>query len=298
MLTFQTRAKPMGFALCIVIVLFLLPMLFLSGCDSFKPFDDIPDANIEDEYYANLIERYTRYCYLYSYFVISDLAEANNGKGNGSVYYDLEGPAYKLYEDVYTEWKEEYPDKVQIVESHKDKLLKMVSEFTYSSGERRFESMKTIVDGYIKCVYLEDPEETDNYEIYVSADFLEKQPKERVKDYLTEHNIHVTNIVFKEIFTKFSQFTYPFKLAYPVDVYYYIGDEEIPEEKWKSATLNLDIFIGQDDNGNYVIEYISNADKYKEVIYPTDVMVESLDFDYDDTTEGMEDKSNKEDEDE
>ena len=250
-----------------IVVLFVLLFSSCGGSNAFKPFDDIPDANLEDEYYMNFIERYSRHEYIYSYLVEKYLGETR--------YTDfLEEPDFKFFEQVYNEWKETYPDKVKVAEDNAAKYIRLLNEMTHSTMPAHFDNMKEKINGYLKYVYLDDVSEKDNYEIYISKEFLDKQPKERVSQYLTEHNIKVTDIKFSDI-SNFSHRAYPLRVEYEFEIVYYIGDGEVPEKNWKTAPLKIEYFIGRDEKNNYIIRYISDPakDKGKEKPAEGDIMI-------------------------
>lgn len=281
------------------------------GDDSFKAFQEIPDANLGGEYYEHLIEKFTQYKNIYSYLVLEQLKNDEDTILAEAVEEETEedDSTFKLFEASYKNFQEKYPDKLAVIESYYPSLVEMTNRITSRNTVLHFETMKNVIDSYVSAVYINnyvpeipvetEPETDENGEIvptettyyppvdldyarenitqYVSSDFLEKNPQKAVADYLNGNNIHVTRIKFQEIFSSFEHHIYPFFVRYKYDIYYYIGDEPIEnEEKWHTATVTLDYYMGLDENRNYVIKYISNPAVKKEIIDAEDPKFEDF----------------------
>ena len=275
----KTKGKYWILGLITIVLVFLMSLLSSCGGGAHIPFSDIPDANLEDEYYMSYIQRYSRHEYIYSYLVMKHDVEVT-----GKDVYDTESPVFKFFEQVYSEWKENYPDKVKVADDNYLTLVRILTQFTSHSMPAHFESMKEIIDSYIKYVYLDDLSEKDNYETYVSESFREKQPKERVSNYLAENNIKIVEIDFNDYFSSFEYHAYPLRVIYDIKITYYIGDEEVPEKNWKTTTLKKEYFIGRDNTNNYIIKYISDPAKEegKEIHVEGELHVSDIPDEYED----------------
>ncbi|MCL2099955.1 MAG: hypothetical protein FWH24_05930 [Oscillospiraceae bacterium] len=268
--------------------------LAAGSCGGGEPefFDELPDADLGMEYYDHLVENFEQYKNIYSYLIIEHLNELEH---EDVVFAEDDEEGYlHLYEASYNYWLSEAPEKIEFAKEHAPRLYAMINRITHTNMELHFETMKSVIDSYVSEVYINSPEETapkeetdeendaensgvDETETfglshYVSEDFYNLMPHERVASYLAENDIYVKRIDFDDIFSEFSQYVYPFRIEYGYKIQYHTAENE----KMQTADVSAVYFLGLDENRNYIIEYISDPAVKKEIIKPDAPKIEDF----------------------
>jgi hypothetical protein len=302
--------KISGFILLIVIVS-CTALISCGGEESFRAFQEIPDADLGSEYFEHLIENYGQYINVYGHLFLEYMQENPHSEIETELGNE-DGAYIDLYEASYQNFIEKYPDRIELIRSNIPKLHDMVGRINYMNRVAHFETMKYVIDSYVSAAYINAPvaaaeptepqaDETDeNGEItpppapfvppvdidyareniadFVTAEFLAKNPHGAVADYLKENNIHVTKIVFSEVFKEFEQHIYPFRIGHDYRIYYYTGDTPVEDEKkWQTATVRAVYFLTMnEENRQYAISYISDPAVMQEIINADDPKIEDF----------------------
>ena len=257
------------------------------------PFRTIPDADLGSAEFEHLIRNLTQYQNIYSHLMVARIRE--RGDDSLAELEDDEGFRFALYEAAYYYWLERDPAMVGTIRANVPKLYDMNNRINRHNHVMHFEAMKHVIDSYVSAVYINSPappaaEEprTDaqvpepttffppvdleyaraNIASFVTPEFLAKNPHAAVANYLHEHNINVKRIIFNPVFTSFSQHVYPFRIEYRFRIEYYIGNEPVPESRWRSAAMQTVFFITMNENREYVIAYVSDPWAVREQFDP------------------------------
>ena len=261
------------------------------------PFRAIPDADLGSAKFERLIKNLTQYQNIYSHLMLEHI-RARGGDSLAELEDDDDGFRLALHEAAYNYWLERDPAMVGAIRANVPRLYDMNNRINRHNYILHFEAMKHVIDSYVSALYINSPAPpaaveplTDahgepvpepttffppvdleharaNIASFVTPEFLAKNPHAAVANYLHEHNINVKRIIFNPVFTSFNHHVYPFRIEYRFRIEYYIGDEPVPESRWRSAAVQAVFFVTMNEEREYVIAYVSDPWAVREQIDP------------------------------
>ncbi len=229
----------------VIFVLFFVLILTLAGCGSKElPFTNSPENSIKIDYMEDIVLNKDTYKEMYMDYASMRLV--------GFMSEDLEKFLTEM-ENVSTERVGKFAD-------NGDKFIAFqMSLDNYKEDINK--GTKTLVDNYLKYTRLGDKEATA---FGLSPELETQDPVGKVKKYMKDNDIKVTEISFPNGFEKVDYSIYPVKFTYRYVLKGTMGKKSFEKEVVQDFYVGIDWSKGKDkENIRDVIEYIRDVQEEK-----------------------------------
>lgn len=229
----------------VVFILFFVLILTLAGCGSKElPFTNSPENSIKIDYMEDIVLNKDTYKEMYMDYASMRLV--------GFMSEDLEKFLTEM-ENVSTERVGKFAD-------NGDKFIAFqMSLDNYKEDINK--GAKTLVDNYLKYTRLGDKEATA---FGLSPELEAQDPVGKVKKYMKDNDIKVTEISFPETFEQIDYSVYPVKFTYRYVLKGTMGKKSFEKEVVQNFYVGIDWSKGKDkENIRDVIEYIRDVQEEK-----------------------------------
>jgi len=229
----------------VIFVLFFVLILTLAGCGSKElPFTNSPENSIKIDYMEDIVLNKDTYKEMYMDYASMRLV--------GFMSEDLEKFLTEM-ENVSTERVGKFAD-------NGDKFIAFqMSLDNYKEDINK--GAKTLVDNYLKYTRLGDKEATA---FGLSPELEAQDPVGKVKKYMKDNDIKVTEISFPETFEQIDYSVYPVKFTYRYVLKGTMGKKSFEKEVVQNFYVGIDWSKGKDkENIRDVIEYIRDVQEEK-----------------------------------
>jgi len=225
-------------------VLFLALVLVFTGCGSKKelPFTNSPESSIKIDYMEDIIQNEDKYAEMYIKYTSARIF----------------GTMSEEFEQFISELENESEEKAVKFIDNADKFIALRSILNDDTKEVVKQDAKQIIDGYLRRSRLGD----ENTIFDLSPELEAQNPVGRVKEYMENNKIKVTEIDFPAGFENVNFDIYPFKFTYRYVLKGTVGNRNRPFEK----EVVQDFYYGIDwskgkekENMKMVIEYIHDV---------------------------------------
>jgi len=229
----------------VTFVLFFVLILTLAGCGSKElPFVNSPENSIKIDYMEDIVLNKDTYKEMYMDYASMRIV--------GFMSEDLEKFLTEM-ENVSTERVGKFVD-------NGDKFI-IINAVMENNKEGVLESTKEMVDNYLKYSRLGDENAT---EFGLSPELEAQDPVGKVKQYMKDNDIKVTEISFPNGFEKVDYSVYPVKFTYRYVLKGTMGKKSFEKEVVQDFYVGVDWSKGKDkENMRDVIEYIRDVKEDK-----------------------------------
>ena len=226
----------------IVYTLFcFIVILSLMGCSEKElPFTNSPENNIKIDYMEGIVQSPEKYKQMYKDYISARLT--------ANVSDELD--------KFITELKNKSTETAGKFADNSDKFI-IINAAMEKDKEDILESTKEMVDNYLKYSRLGDENAT---EFGLSPELEAQDPVGKVKKYMQDNDIKVTEISFPETFEQVDYSIYPIKFTYRYILKGTIGKKPFEKEVVQDFYVGIDWSKGKDlENMRDVIEYIRDV---------------------------------------
>lgn len=220
---------------CFIIILSLM------GCSEKElPFTNSPENDIKIDYMEDIVQNKDKYKKMYM-----DYASMR-----------IVGTMSEELEKFLTELENKSTETVGKFSDNGDKFI-VINAAIEKNKESIEESTKEMVDNYLKYSRLGDENAT---EFGLSPELEAQDPVGKVKKYMQDNDIKVTEITFPETFEQVDYSIYPIKFTYRYILKGTIGKKPFEKEVVQDFYIGIDWSKGKDlENMRDVIEYIRDV---------------------------------------
>ena len=226
----------------IVYTLFcFIVILSLMGCSEKElPFTNSTENNIKIDYMEGIVQSPEKYKQMYKDYISARLT--------ANVSDELD--------KFITELKNKSTETAGKFADNSDKFI-IINAAMEKDKEDILESTKEMVDNYLKYSRLGDENAT---EFGLSPELEAQDPVGKVKKYMQDNDIKVTEISFPETFEQVDYSIYPIKFTYRYILKGTIGKKPFEKEVVQDFYVGIDWSKGKDlENMRDVIEYIRDV---------------------------------------
>lgn len=223
-------------------VLFLALVLIFTGCGSKKelPFTNSPESSIKIDYMEDIIQNEDKYAEMYIKYTSARIF----------------GAVSEEFEQFISELKNESEEKAVKFIDNADKFIALRSILSDDTKEEVKQDAKQMIDGYLRRSRLGD----ENTTFDLSPELEAQNPIGRVKEYMENNKIKVTEIDFPEGFENVNFDIYPFKFTYRYVLKGTVGNRPFEKEVVQDFYYGIDWSKGKEkENMKTVIEYIHDV---------------------------------------
>lgn len=216
-------------------------ILSLMGCSEKElPFTNSPENNIKIDYMEGIVQSPEKYKQMYKDYISARLT--------ANVSDELD--------KFITELKNKSTETAGKFADNSDKFI-IINAAMEKDKEDILESTKEMVDNYLKYSRLGDENAT---EFGLSPELEAQDPVGKVKKYMQDNDIKVTEISFPETFEQVDYSIYPIKFTYRYILKGTIGKKPFEKEVVQDFYVGIDWSKGKDlENMRDVIEYIRDV---------------------------------------
>lgn len=229
----------------IIFILSTVLCLSLAGCGKDElPFTNSPENNIKIDYMEDIVLNKDTYKEMYMDYASMRIV--------GFMSEDLEKFLTEM-ENVSTERVGKFAD-------NGDKFF-LINAAMEKNKEGILESTKEMVDNYLRYSRLGDENAT---EFGLSPELEAQDPVGKVKQYMKDNDIKVTEISFPKTFEQIDYSVYPVKFTYRYVLKGTMGKKSFEKEIVQDFYVGIDWSKGKDkENMRDVIEYIRDVKETK-----------------------------------
>lgn len=211
------------------------------GCSEKElPFTNSPENNIKIDYMEGIVQSPEKYKQMYKDYISARLT--------ANVSDELD--------KFITELKNKSTETAGKFADNSDKFI-IINAAMEKDKEDILESTKEMVDNYLKYSRLGDENAT---EFGLSPELEAQDPVGKVKKYMQDNDIKVTEISFPETFEQVDYSIYPIKFTYRYILKGTIGKKPFEKEVVQDFYVGIDWSKGKDlENMRDVIEYIRDV---------------------------------------
>jgi predicted small lipoprotein YifL len=229
----------------IIFVLFVALTLTLAGCGSKElPFTNSPENNIKIDYMEDISQNKDKYEKMYM-----DYASMR-----------IIGAMSEELEQFLMELEKKSTETVGKFTDNGDKFI-VIQAIAEKNKESIEEGTKAMVDNYLRYSRLGDEEAT---EFGLSPELETQDPIGKVKKYMEDNNIKITEISLPEAFEQVDYDVYPIKFTYRYILKGTIGKKPFEKEVVQDFYVGIDWSKGKEkEKMRDVIEYIRDVKEEK-----------------------------------
>lgn len=229
----------------VIFVLFFVLILTLAGCGSKElPFTNSPESSIKIDYMEDIIQNEDKYAEMYIKYTSARIF----------------GTMSEEFEQFISELKNESEEKAVKFIDNADKFI-IINAVMEKNKEDILEGTKEMVDNYLKYSRLGDENAT---EFGLSPELEAQDPVGKVKKYMQDNDIKVTEISFPNGFEKVDYSIYPVKFTYRYVLKGTMGKKSFEKEVVQDFYVGVDWSKGKDkESMRDVIEYIRDVKEDK-----------------------------------
>jgi len=211
------------------------------GCSEKElPFTNSPENNIKIDYMEDIVQNQDKYKKMYIDYASMRIVSTMSDE----------------LEQFLTELENKSTETVGKFTDNGDKFI-VINAVIEKNKEGILESTKEMVDNYLKYSRLGDENAT---EFGLSPELEAQDPVGKVKQYMKDNDIKVTEISFPKTFEKFDYSVYPVKFTYRYVLKGTMGKKSFEKEVVQNFYVGVDWSKGKDkENMRDVIEYIRDV---------------------------------------
>ncbi len=225
--------------LCILICLIIT--ISLVGCsEKIEPFAHSPESDIKIDYMEDIVNNQDKYKDMYMDYSSMRMV----------------GAMSKELEQFITELENKSVETVGKFADNGDKFIGFQLSLDKYKDDIE-EGAKTLIDNYLKNSRLGDEKAT---KFGLSPELEAQDPIGKVKKYMDDNKIKVTNIVLPQTFEKVDYSLYPVKCTYKYVLKGTVGKKPFEKEAVQDFYIGIDWSKGKEkENMRDVIEYIRDV---------------------------------------
>lgn len=229
----------------IIFILSAVLCLSLAGCGKDElPFTNSPENDIKIDYMEGIVQDQEKYEQMYLDYASMRIA--------GSMSDELD--------KFLTELESKSKEVAGKFTDNGDKFI-IINAAMEKNKESILESTKEMVDNYLKYSRLDDENSKD---FGLSPELEAQDPVGKVKQYMKDNDIKVTDISFPKTFEQIDYSVYPIKLTYRYVLKGTMGKKSFEKEIVQDFYVGIDWSKGKDkENMRDVIEYIRDVKETK-----------------------------------
>ncbi|WP_129723521.1 hypothetical protein [Xylanivirga thermophila] len=220
------------------ILICLIIIISLVGCsEKIEPFSHSPENDIKIDYMEDIIQNQDKYKEMYMDYSSMRIV----------------GTMSKELEQFITDLEKESIETVGKFADNGDKFIVFQISLDDSKGVIE-EGAKALIDNYLKYTRLDDEKAT---EFGLSSELEAQDPIGKVKKYMGDKNIKITEIVLPQAFEKVDYDLYPVKCTYRYVLKGTVGKKPFEKEVVQDFYIGIDWSKGKEkENMRDTIEYI------------------------------------------